>query len=55
MAEEKKITLEEILIWIINNHNNRDSMDKISVTTFPYTTKYANTYQNQQRKEGGVY
>lgn len=44
MAEKKQLTLEEILIWIIENNKDKDAMDKISTTTFPYTSKYASIY-----------
>ncbi len=45
---KKQITLEEILIWIIENSKNQDAMDKISTTTFPYTSKYKNIYDRKK-------
>ena len=38
----KKLTVEEILIWISLNTDNIDAMNKISNLTFPFTSKYIN-------------
>lgn len=52
VKEKETVTLEQVLIWIIENNKNRDAMDKISITTFPYTTKYSEIYNRGQNPEG---
>lgn len=38
--KEKEITLEDVMFFIIQNSENKEAMDKINKTTFPFTTKY---------------
>lgn len=38
------ITLQEILVWVLQNSANTEDMDKLSTTVFPYTSKYQNYY-----------
>lgn len=37
---EQTITLRDILVWIIDNQNDMDSMDKINKATFVHTSNY---------------
>jgi hypothetical protein len=34
------ITLDEILIWVIQHKQDTDAMNKINVATYPYTAKF---------------
>lgn len=40
----KEMNLEDILIWIIKNSEDRKAMDKINEITFQFTTKYAEKF-----------
>lgn len=42
MSDNKNLTLQDIILWIVNNSDDRLAMDKINTLTFPYTTKYSN-------------
>ena len=37
---KKEITLDDVIEFIIRNCDDRKAMDKISKTSFPFTTKY---------------
>jgi len=47
---KKEITLEQILIWIIENNKDQDAMDKISTTCFPYSSKYKQMYDRGNKQ-----
>lgn len=36
----EEITLDDVIEFIIRNCDDREAMDKISRTSFPFTTKY---------------
>ena len=38
----KEINIEDILLFIVQNCDNTELMDKINKATLPFTTKYAN-------------
>lgn len=38
----KEITIDDILLFIVQNSDNTEVMDKINKATFPFTSKYAN-------------
>ena len=40
--KEKKLSVREILYWIVDNQEDTASMDKINRTTFMFTSKYKN-------------
>ncbi|MBO7713852.1 MAG: hypothetical protein J6S85_09810 [Methanobrevibacter sp.] len=44
---EKKITLSDVIEFIVKNSENKERMDKINKITFPFTTKYASFSNNQ--------
>ena len=44
---KEEITVKDILMWIMEHTDDRDSMDKISYATFPYTTKYEKMYEKR--------
>ena len=35
-----KITLEDVLLFIASNSDNKEAMDKINKMTFPFTSKF---------------
>lgn len=37
---KNEITIDDVIEFIIRNCDNREAMDKISKTSFPFTTKY---------------
>ena len=37
---EKKITIDDVIEFIVKNSENKEWMDKINKITFPFTTKY---------------
>ena len=37
---KEEITLDDVIEFIIRNCDDREAMDKISRTSFPFTTKY---------------
>lgn len=46
MKDEDKKKLDEILLWIINNNQHTEAMDKIANAAYPYTAKYRDRYEN---------
>lgn len=46
------ITLDAILIWIIQHKQDTDAMNKINVATYPYTAKFL-AKQQGRAKYGG--
>lgn len=40
MKNEKELTIKEILYWIVDHQEDTGAMDKISNTTFTFTSKY---------------
>lgn len=44
------LTLKDILSWILENTDNEDAMNKISMTAYPYSSKFKNRYG----QNGGV-
>lgn len=40
----KKLTLKDILDFILENKDDLKTMDEISLLVFPYTTKYKSYY-----------
>lgn len=38
----REITLDDVIEFIIRNCDDREAMDKISRTSFPFTSKYLN-------------
>jgi hypothetical protein len=49
--KEEKIDLKDILVWIIDNSGDQDAMDKISNSSFVYSSKFKKYYDKPQ--EGG--
>ena len=41
---EKELTLEDIILWIVNNSDDEDAMTKISLSAYPYSKKYKERY-----------
>ena len=39
----KEITIDDVIEFIIKNCDDRELMDKINKTSFPFTTKYLNS------------
>jgi hypothetical protein len=55
MSEETpKLDVRTILLWIMDNTNNEEAMNKISFAAFPYTTKYKTRFA-QKEEDDGVY
>lgn len=50
---KEEITVKDILLWIMEHTDDRDSMDKISYATFPYTTKYEKMYEKRDNLSTG--
>lgn len=36
----QELTIKDILIWIFEHKEDRDSMDSINKMTYPFTTRY---------------
>lgn len=51
---KEELTTKDILLWIMENTDDREAMDKISYATFPYTTKYASMYEKREWKHEDV-
>ena len=47
---KNEITLDDVIEFIIRNCDNTEYMDKISRTSFPFTTKYLNGDKNRIKK-----
>lgn len=46
--KNEEITLNDVLVWIIENGDKTDLMDKINKTTFPFTSKYGDRAKKQK-------
>lgn len=42
--DKPKLTYKEVYLWIIDNSENAELMDKINFATYPFTSKYRNKY-----------
>ena len=47
---KSEITLDDVIEFIIRNCDDRAAMDKISKTSFPFTTKYLNNNKEKERQ-----
>ncbi|MBO7716580.1 MAG: hypothetical protein J6S85_23645 [Methanobrevibacter sp.] len=47
---KSEITLDDVIEFIIRNCDDREAMDKISKTSFPFTTKYLNNNKEKERQ-----
>lgn len=45
----REITLDDVIEFIIRNCDDREAMDKISRTSFPFTTKYLENDQSKKK------
>lgn len=46
-----KITIDDVIEFIIKNSENRERMDKINKITFPFTSKYENFSSKKSKKD----
>jgi hypothetical protein len=46
----REITIDDVIEFIIRNCDDREAMDKISRTSFPFTTKYLKNNQIRPKK-----
>lgn len=46
---KEEITLDDVIEFIIKNCDDREAMDKISRTSFPFTTKYLENQTKSKR------
>jgi len=44
---QKEVDLEEVIATIIYYRNDREFMDEVSKTTFPFTSKYLDYKKNK--------
>lgn len=51
---ENELTLTEILYWIVDNQDDTEAMDRISRTTFPFTSKYMSYTERKDRYGNSV-
>ena len=53
--EKEKITIKEIIYFIVENSEDIELMDRINKITFPFTSKYKNftkmNYENEKEHE----
>ena len=47
---KNEITLDDVIEFIIRNCDDREAMDKISKTSFPFTTKYLNNNKEREKQ-----
>lgn len=43
--ENKEITAQDILKWVMDNRHDQEVIDMVSHMIFPYTSKYKNLQQ----------
>lgn len=48
---KNEITIDDVIEFIIRNCDNVELMDKISRTSFPFTTKYLEGNKRRQQRE----
>ena len=51
---KNEITIDDVIEFIIKNCDDRELMDKISRTSFPFTTKYLNGNKRREEKESST-
>ena len=49
---KNEITIDDVIEFIIRNCDDREAMDKISKTSFPFTTKYLEG--NKRKKDNTI-
>ena len=42
--------LKDIILWIVENQDDVEAMDKINRTSFPFTSKYLNYQEKNSDK-----
>ena len=52
---KNEITIDDIIEFIIKNCDNTELMDKISRTSFPFTTKYLEGNKEREKHYGYSY
>ena len=48
MDNNKELTVEEVILWIMDHTDDEEAMNKIANASYPYTTKYKTRYPDQQ-------
>lgn len=51
---KNEITIDDVIEFIIKHCDDRELMDKISRTSFPFTTKYLNGNKRREEKESTI-
>jgi len=46
-----KLTLKDILNWIIDNTDDEEAMTKIAVTAYPFSSKFKNRYPEHNQRD----
>lgn len=47
----EKLSLDDIIDWIVRNHENTRAIDKINSITFPFTSKYLDNVKKKKEPE----
>lgn len=48
---KKELTVEEIVLWILENKDDIKKMDTISNVVFTYTSKYKSYYVKEKQED----
>lgn len=50
MKKKQKITIDDVLYWMLENKNNTEAMDAINFSSFPHTSKYKRLHGSEPNK-----